>query len=71
MTRPAPRDLEPGASNTAMTGACLTVSQVQPDKGCGTIISIAVAGDAAPGVKRHFKVLRLKDLIFYIVSLYS
>ena len=29
LTRPVPRDPEPGASSNAMTGACLTVSQVQ------------------------------------------
>ena len=29
MTRPVPRDSEAGASSHAMTGACLTVSQVQ------------------------------------------
>ena len=29
LTRPAPEDPEPGASSNAMTGACLTVSQVQ------------------------------------------
>ena len=29
-----------------MTGACLTVSQVQP-VGCGTIICIAVASDGS------------------------
>jgi len=29
LTRPVPRDPEPCASSTAMTGACLTVSQVQ------------------------------------------
>lgn len=29
LTRPVPEDPEPGASSNAMTGACLTVSQVQ------------------------------------------
>lgn len=29
LTRPAPRDPEPGERSSAMTGACLTVSQVQ------------------------------------------
>lgn len=29
LTRPVPKDPEPGASSNAMTGACLTVSQVQ------------------------------------------
>ena len=29
LTRPAPRDLESGEGSEAMTGACLTVSQVQ------------------------------------------
>jgi hypothetical protein len=29
MTRPAPRDPEPGEGSDVMTGACLTVSQVQ------------------------------------------
>ena len=29
LTKPAPEDPEPGESSDAMTGACLTVSQVQ------------------------------------------
>jgi len=29
LTRPAPEDPEPGECSNAMTGACLTVSQVQ------------------------------------------
>lgn len=29
LTRPVPRDPEPGERSNAMTGACLTVSQVQ------------------------------------------
>ncbi|SPO58727.1 protein of unknown function [Pseudomonas inefficax] len=29
LTRPVPRDPEPGERSDAMTGACLTVSQVQ------------------------------------------
>jgi len=46
LTKPAPEDPEPGERSTAMTGACLTVSQVQSiSLVCGTIIYSAVASD--------------------------